>query len=57
MAPRAAVLKQSDLTRYAKAMRAAGIEEWRVVVRPDGAIDIVAGKAGNKSSNSQNDWD
>lgn len=41
--PRAA-LKQSDLTRYAKAMRAAGFAEFRVVVRPDGSHEIVAGK-------------
>lgn len=41
--PRAA-LKQSDLTRYAKAMRSAGYAEWRVVVRPDGSHEIVAGR-------------
>lgn len=41
--PRAA-LKQSDLTRYAKAMRAAGIAEFRVLLRPDGTHEIVAGK-------------
>lgn len=41
--PRAA-LKQSDLTRYAKALQAAGVAEWRVVVRPDGSHEIVAGK-------------
>ena len=42
--PRAA-LKQSELTRYAKALRDAGVAEWRVVVRPDGSHEIVAGKA------------
>lgn len=42
-APRAA-LKQSELTRYAKAMRAAGIAEFRVKVHPDGSHEIVAGK-------------
>ena len=41
--PRAA-LKQSDLTRYAKAMRAAGIAEWRVEVMPGGKVTIVAGR-------------
>lgn len=41
--PRAA-LKQSDLTRYAKALQAAGIAEFRVLVRPDGSHEIVAGK-------------
>ena len=41
--PRAA-LKQSDLTRYAKALRAAGIAEWRVEVEPNGKHVIIAGK-------------
>ncbi|OWJ76988.1 hypothetical protein [Haematobacter genomosp. 1] len=41
--PRAA-LKQSDLTRYAKAMQAAGIAEWRVEVLPNGKHVIIAGK-------------
>lgn len=40
--PRAA-LKQSDLTRYAKAMQAAGVAEWRVEVLP-GKHVIIAGK-------------
>lgn len=40
--PRAS-LKQSDLTRYAKAFRAAGIAEWRVEVLP-GKHTIIAGK-------------
>ncbi|HCP81717.1 MAG TPA: hypothetical protein DIT67_09045 [Octadecabacter sp.] len=39
-----ALLKQIELTRYAKALQAAGIEEWRVVVRRDGSHEIVAGK-------------
>jgi len=41
--PRAA-LKQSDLTRYAKAMRAAGYAEWRVEIEPSGKCIIIAGK-------------
>lgn len=41
--PRAA-LKQSDLTRYAKALRNAGIAEWRVEVLPNGKHVIIAGK-------------
>lgn len=39
-----AALKQSDLTRYAKAMRAAGVAEWRVEVQPNGKHVIIAGK-------------
>jgi len=41
--PRAA-LKQSDLTRYAKALQAAGIAEWRVEVEANGKHTIIAGK-------------
>ena len=39
---------QSELTRYAKAMRAAGYDDWRLeVAKPDGTkVKIVAGKAG-----------
>jgi hypothetical protein len=44
MAARPAILKQSELTRYAKAMQNAGVKEWRVVARPDGSHEIVAGK-------------
>lgn len=44
MAARPAILKQSELTRYAKAMQKAGVKEWRVVARPDGSHEIVAGK-------------
>ena len=45
MANRAAMLKQSDLTRYAKAMRAAGIGAWRIEVQPNGTHSIIAGSA------------
>lgn len=44
MAHSRAALKQSDLTRYAKALRAAGIAEWRVEVLPSGKHVIIAGK-------------
>ena len=37
-------LKQSDLTRYAKGLLAAGVSEFRVVVRPDGSHEIIASK-------------
>ena len=45
--PKAAVT-QSELTRYAKALRAAGYDDWRVQIeKPDGTrISICAGKAG-----------
>jgi len=44
MANSRAALKQSDLTRYAKAMQAAGVVEWRVEVQPNGKHTIIAGK-------------
>jgi hypothetical protein len=42
---RIANLKQADLTRYAKALDAAGVREWRVIVRPNGTHEIVVGGA------------
>ena len=44
--PKAAVT-QSELTRYAKALRAAGYDDWRVQIeKPDGTkVSICAGKA------------
>jgi hypothetical protein len=45
MAARKALIAKTDLTRYAKAMREAGYEEWRVVARTDGSHEIIAGKA------------
>jgi len=56
MTTRTAILKQSDLTRYAKALRAAGIEAWRVDVKPDGTVSIIAGAA-DKVNETMNDWD
>jgi hypothetical protein len=46
MSNRAATLKQSDLTRYAKAMQAAGVAEWRLDLLPDGTQSIIVGKQG-----------
>lgn len=42
---RMALLKQSDLTRFAKGLRAAGVEEWQIEIQPDGKVLIVVGKA------------
>ncbi len=50
-----ATIKQSDLTRYAKAMEAAGVTDYRVIVRPDGTQEIVVGKA--KSATSNDGWE
>lgn len=54
---RAAPLRQSDLTRYAKAMRAAGVEEFRVVVKPDGTHEIIASGPGKGAATSDNPCD
>lgn len=43
MANRPALLKQSELTRYLKAMKAAGNEGGRVEVKPDGTHVIFTG--------------
>lgn len=56
MANRPAPLRQSDLTRYAKALRAAGVEAFRVDVKPDGTVSIIAGSA-DKIGEAANDWD
>lgn len=47
MANRPAALKQADLTRYAKALQAAGVKEWRVEVDPSGKHTIIAGQVAN----------
>ena len=49
MANRPALLKQADLTRYFKAMKAAGFEEGRVEVKPDGTHIIIAGNSDHNS--------
>jgi hypothetical protein len=51
MANSSAILKQSDLTRYAKAMRAAGIPDFRVDIFPNGIVSIVAGQQPNGQVN------
>ena len=48
--PRASV-KQSDLTRYLKAAQAAGYEQPRVVIHPDGTVVIEAAEAVSASEN------
>ena len=47
MARTKSAVTQAELTRYAKAMRAAGYEDWHIEVdKPDGSqVRIVAGKA------------
>ena len=45
-----ALLKQSDLTRYAKAMQAAGVSEWRVDIKPDQTVSIIIGKTDKTSA-------
>lgn len=41
-----AAISQADLTRYAKALRAAGFQQFRVIVDPvTGKHEIVAGTA------------
>ena len=49
-----ASLSQAELTRYAKAMRAAGYDDWRIeVARPDGCkVKIIAGKADEVADDS-----
>lgn len=50
-----APIKQIKVTRYAKAMRAAGIYEWRLVVKPTGEQVLIVGKQEGLEANS--DWD
>ena len=45
MTNRKASVTQAELARYAKALRSAGIDEWRIEIERDGAkVSIVAGK-------------
>ncbi|MDE0052514.1 MAG: hypothetical protein OXO52_22250 [Rhodospirillales bacterium] len=47
-----ATVTQSELTRYAKALRAAGYDDWRIeVAKPDGTkVSICAGKGGEAAN-------
>ncbi|WP_339759826.1 hypothetical protein [uncultured Sulfitobacter sp.] len=51
-----AILRQADLTRYAKALRKADVEEWRVIAHPDGSHEIVALRT-LACDPVKNDWD
>lgn len=45
MANRPVALRQSDLARYARALREAGLTEWRIEVDPvTGRHTIIAGR-------------
>lgn len=48
-------IKQIEVTRYAKAMQKAGIDEWRLEVRPTGEQVLIVGKQEGISEKS--DWD
>jgi len=50
-----ATIRQAELTRYAKALQAAGVTEWRVEIDPTGKVAIIAGKG--SGDNKANPWD
>ena len=54
MANAMAALTQAELARYAKAMRSAGVDEFRVEIeKPDGTkVSIVAGKTGDAADDA-----
>ncbi len=43
-----AILRQADLTRYAKGLQAAGVSDFRVLIHPDGTHEIIASKSTDK---------
>lgn len=45
MTNRPALATQVEVTRYAKAMRAAAVDDWRLIIHPDGRHEIIAGKS------------
>lgn len=47
-------IKQIELTRYAKAMQAADIYEWRLEIRPGEQV-LIVGK--QESTPEKSDWD
>jgi len=48
-------IKQAELTRYAKALKAAGVSEWQLVLEPDGRVRIVVGNG--QELRPESDWD
>lgn len=57
MPNQAATIKQSVLTRYAKALRAANVDRWRLIVRPDGEHEIIVESNDDHPTADNNDWD
>ena len=55
MPNRAALLKQSELTRYLKAWKAAGFSEPRVEIKSDGTVSIIP--VDPAAGDTVNDWD
>lgn len=50
-----ATIKQTELTRYAKALAKAGVLVWQIVIEPDGRHRIIVGKS--EKENPESDWD
>lgn len=50
-------IKQSEITRYAKALNAADVESWRLIIRPDGEHEIVVNASDIQADLGKNDWD
>ena len=53
---RPSTVTQAELTRYAKALRAAGYDDWRIeVAKPDGTkVSICAGKGDEAANDADN---
>jgi hypothetical protein len=56
MARRPCTFKQQDVTRAAKAARAAGLKVERVEIDSNGKIVLVTGEANGKITQSENEW-
>lgn len=53
----AAPISQKVLTRYAKALRAANVDRWRLIVRPDGEHEVIIDGHNEPLPEQKNDWD
>lgn len=53
----AAPISQKVLTRYAKALRAANVDRWRIIVRPDGEHEVIIDGHYEPLPEQKNDWD